>query len=748
MWIANVFLNTPTGEIVEETLAPPINYLVIEGGGVRGRAYGGSIEVLERAGVISTVKHIIGTSIGSIAAMLISLGYSYFEINEMLDSVCFTEYIETSKSWWITPEIIAKSRQYYTILTSDGNSLSSGALFHAWIEDKIKKKLGNPRAMYSDLDKAIKAGNTNFKYLSVICTNLSKNNYQVFDHIHTPSAVMADTLFMSCAYPGVFRGLEWLNGQGPNLCMDGGINKNLAVDFFNEKKYLPPGYDFTDVGANPSALCLKIDTKEEMTQLLWNASKPKKIKGLTELSSAIWNAWQSRDAEISNLLGTNIIQIYDADIPILKYDLNATEKKLLTCAGRYAALQWLQTHVYEAYQVKVYSNEKAWLEAKTIEELIDIKNAYESMLKKHSLSETENLNVQNKINWFKAYITHRLHLSLNEPSEFFLQFNEHINLSVDNPRAAINKYLHENMQTSLDIVSKEMQRLKLKIDALLAKEDKLAQRLHTSNSLFNQIAYCVALEEKFKCLQSFCTDLQQKLNIKPQALKDENKVKIYEELETLIKASIETKKIPHLQLLMMLDEQIMNRSAVFKSEEGVEINLDLRNLNDIKIYMIAWMLYLMHISDENVLFKLFHPFYINLFGKEELPYSIQQLSNLFQDENSSSLNLAYRVETIMQTLIQIDKPKEKRVIDLDIIFDSLKKPLKERKIVFLKELPYKEKKEDREMDIISYKNSNLLTNNPFIFYPKLELDDSLSNLTSPGSPEEHLPRHLRRMRLS
>jgi NTE family protein len=48
--------------------------LVFEGGGVKGIAYAGAIEVLEKESILSDIKRVAGTSAGAITAALLASG--------------------------------------------------------------------------------------------------------------------------------------------------------------------------------------------------------------------------------------------------------------------------------------------------------------------------------------------------------------------------------------------------------------------------------------------------------------------------------------------------------------------------------------------------------------------------------------------------------------------------------------------------------------------------------------------------
>jgi NTE family protein len=50
--------------------------LVLEGGGVRGLAYAGAFSVLEKKGILQQIENVAGSSAGSIAGMLVCVGYT------------------------------------------------------------------------------------------------------------------------------------------------------------------------------------------------------------------------------------------------------------------------------------------------------------------------------------------------------------------------------------------------------------------------------------------------------------------------------------------------------------------------------------------------------------------------------------------------------------------------------------------------------------------------------------------------
>jgi NTE family protein len=58
--------------------------LVFEGGGVKGIAYSGALQVLEQQNIMSDIKRVAGTSAGAITAALVALGANGKDVAEIV----------------------------------------------------------------------------------------------------------------------------------------------------------------------------------------------------------------------------------------------------------------------------------------------------------------------------------------------------------------------------------------------------------------------------------------------------------------------------------------------------------------------------------------------------------------------------------------------------------------------------------------------------------------------------------------
>ena len=68
--------------------------LVFEGGGVKGIAYVGALEVLDKEGILKNIKRVAGTSAGAMVAVLVGLNYTTTEISEILWDLNFKNFLD------------------------------------------------------------------------------------------------------------------------------------------------------------------------------------------------------------------------------------------------------------------------------------------------------------------------------------------------------------------------------------------------------------------------------------------------------------------------------------------------------------------------------------------------------------------------------------------------------------------------------------------------------------------------------
>ncbi|MEQ8243785.1 patatin-like phospholipase family protein [Fulvivirga sp.] len=305
--------------------------LVFEGGGVKGIAYGGALDVLDSSGILKNIKRIAGTSAGAINATLLALGYSSTEVSDLIAKTNFKEFEDNSRFF---PTNIARILRKY--------GWNKGDAFHHWIGEQINKKAQNTNFTFGQLKEAIDNGNESFRELYVVATNLSQQKSVVFSHETTPYMPIKDAVRMSMSIPLYFAAYKLSN----DMMVDGGVSYNYPINIFDNEKYLanPANGDKVDYSNvegyvfNYESLGFRLDSTEviEYAKRDW-ASPPEKITNIKSYSAGLINYLMemankvhlhSNDWNRTIFIDTLDVQTTDFDLPENKIiDLIASGKK-------------------------------------------------------------------------------------------------------------------------------------------------------------------------------------------------------------------------------------------------------------------------------------------------------------------------------------------------------------------------------------------------------------------------------------
>lgn len=193
--------------------------LCFEGGGVKGIAYVGAMQILEQRGHLKEIKRVGGTSAGAINALLFALGYTNQEQKDILASVDFQNFMDNS--FLITSDIERLIDEY---------GWNKGDFFLTWIGDLVEKKLGNRKATFKDLK------NSGRPELHVVGTNLSTGYLEVFSIERHENMALIDAVRISMSIPLFFAAVKY--GPPKNIYVDGGVILNYPVKLFDREKYI------------------------------------------------------------------------------------------------------------------------------------------------------------------------------------------------------------------------------------------------------------------------------------------------------------------------------------------------------------------------------------------------------------------------------------------------------------------------------------------------------------------------------
>ena len=196
--------------------------LVFEGGGVKGIAYVGALQVLENKGILKHIERVGGTSAGAINAVLVGLGYTPAQTLNIMNKLDFKRFMDDDLG--VLRDIDRLLNQY---------GWHKGDFFRKWISKLIKKKTGNPDATFADVQR-LKA-EKGFRDMYFIGTNISTHFAEVFSHEHTPRICLADAARISMSIPLFFASYRSPRGD---VYVDGGLLDNYPVKVFDRERYL------------------------------------------------------------------------------------------------------------------------------------------------------------------------------------------------------------------------------------------------------------------------------------------------------------------------------------------------------------------------------------------------------------------------------------------------------------------------------------------------------------------------------
>ncbi|MEJ5365118.1 MAG: patatin-like phospholipase family protein [Desulfosoma sp.] len=205
-------------------MAYPFRNLVFEGGGMKGIAYVGALQVLEEKDILSRILRVGGTSAGAITAVMVGLNYSPAEIWDAVSSMDFGTFMDDD---------FGVVRDMNRLIHEFG--WYKGNAFRTWIGDVIARKTGNPNATFLQVQQQKSA--KGFRDMYFMGTNICTHFCEVFSHEHTPRMCVADAVRISMSIPLFFTCRRSPRGD---VYVDGGVLDNYPIKIFDRMRYLDP----------------------------------------------------------------------------------------------------------------------------------------------------------------------------------------------------------------------------------------------------------------------------------------------------------------------------------------------------------------------------------------------------------------------------------------------------------------------------------------------------------------------------
>jgi len=199
--------------------------LVISGGGVKGVALLGCIDVLEQANVLIHVKNYIGCSIGSIMSLMLVCNFSYLEMYAFVHD-------------FVLEEVNAKQidiNNIFGVFTTYG--LDEGEIIYTMVDKILTSKGIDVNISFMTLTK--KTG----KNLIITGANISDSQYEYFCVDTTPDMSVKTAIRISTSYPIIFTPVIHNN----KYYVDAGLYNNFPLEYFLNHTNTTIGISFASV---------------------------------------------------------------------------------------------------------------------------------------------------------------------------------------------------------------------------------------------------------------------------------------------------------------------------------------------------------------------------------------------------------------------------------------------------------------------------------------------------------------------
>jgi len=233
--------------------------LVFEGGGVKGIAYAGAIKVLEKKGVMPGVVRVAGTSAGAITAVLLALGASAKEIEQIVGGTNFRNFMDDS--WGAIRDVSRLTHDY---------GWFKGDAFSDWMKKQVYYFSGNTELTFGGL-RELAETNKKLRQLYMVGSNLSLQLPEIYSAEQTPHMPIWQAARISMSIPLFFAAMK---NATDNVLVDGGVTWNYPLDMFDLERYLVDKAAFGAVAYptkygndqiyNKETLGFRVDTKDEI----------------------------------------------------------------------------------------------------------------------------------------------------------------------------------------------------------------------------------------------------------------------------------------------------------------------------------------------------------------------------------------------------------------------------------------------------------------------------------------------------
>jgi predicted acylesterase/phospholipase RssA len=275
----------------------PPKRIALSGGGMKGIAHIGALEVLEKEGLLRCVKEYIGTSVGALISFALCIGYTLPELHTLCIALDFT------LTQNIEPDNLFKCMETY--------GFDDGVNIEKLLVILLKAKRLPAAITFEELDALL----PDAPALRVYALKLKTYTIQEFSFEKTPRVEVKWAVQASMTIPIYFTPMN----DGTELYVDGGVVAHF------------PFHHLTD-DERSDALGLafqRADSNIDITKLD------------QYLLKLYYSVYHHQNSQLYKAWGHRIIQINCGDFPSLYFGADPDEKSTLIECGADAARNYL-----------------------------------------------------------------------------------------------------------------------------------------------------------------------------------------------------------------------------------------------------------------------------------------------------------------------------------------------------------------------------------------------------------------------
>ncbi len=312
---------------------PTVRNLAMEGGGVKGFAFAGAVQVLDSLGILKNIQRFGGTSAGAIQATMLAIGYTPAELIQKLDNIPLKDF----NDGWVLGGLHRMKRKF---------GFFKGQQLDAWIRDLITAKTGDADITFLQLHA--NTNGKNYKDLYITGTDLTYRCLRIFCYEDYPGMRIADALRISFSVPLYFqpvfindsgRVLKDTANQKFHLMVDGGLLANYPIKIF-DKPYHVAGDSTDSLGHNINTLGLLLDKPGQLNYTINHDGAPLNIHNLRQYVGAVYHTIIDRPNPDDTTLKRTIV-INDLGLSGRVRKLPPSTINSLVESGREGVRKWM-----------------------------------------------------------------------------------------------------------------------------------------------------------------------------------------------------------------------------------------------------------------------------------------------------------------------------------------------------------------------------------------------------------------------